>query len=54
MGNQKLFFNVLARHAGNLPGPLSNDTDIARQRQLKSVLRQFGATSMFDHLEITK
>ena len=40
--NQNLSFNVLARHAGNLLGPLSNDTVIARQRQLKGVRRKFG------------
>ena len=50
--NQNLSFNALARHAGNLPGPLSNDTVIARQRQLKGVLRQFGTTSLFEYLEM--
>ena len=50
--NQNLSFNALSRHAGNLPGPLSNDTVIARQRQLKCVLRQFWTTSFFEYLEL--
>ena len=50
--NQKLSFNAIARHASNLPDPLSNDTVIARQSQLKGVLRQFGTTSLFEYLEM--
>ena len=50
--NQNLSFNVLARHAGNLPVPLSNDTVITIQSQLKGVLRQYGTTSLFEYLEM--
>ena len=50
--NQKLSFKAIARHASNLPDPLSNDTVIARQSQLKGVLRQFGTTSLFEYLEM--
>ena len=39
--NQNLSFNALFRHAGNLPGPLPDDTVIARQRQTKTAKRCF-------------
>ena len=39
---------------GGVPGPLSNAVApvIARQRQLKSVLRQHGTLSLFEYLEM--
>ena len=50
--NQNLSFNALARHGGGVPGPLSNAPVIARQRQLKGVLRQYGTLSLFEYLEM--
>ena len=47
--NQNLSFNTLARHAGSLQGPFSNDTIIAIQGRLKCVIRQFGSTSLFEY-----
>ena len=49
--NQNLSLNTLARHAGSLPGPFSNDTIIAIQGRLKCVIRQFGTTSLFEYYE---
>ena len=37
---------------GGVPGPLSNAPVIARQRQLKGVLRQYGTLSLFEYLEM--
>ena len=48
--NQNLSFNALARHGGGVPGPLSNASVIARQRQLKGVLRQYGTLSLFEYI----
>ena len=50
--NQNLSFNALARHGGGVPGPLSNASVIARQRQLKGVLREYGTLSLFEYLEM--
>ena len=52
--NQNLSFNgqwpMLL--LGGVPGPLSNAPVIARQRQLKGVLRQYGTLSLFEYLEM--
>ena len=50
--NQNLTFNSLARQAGNLPGPSSADVVIARQDQLKGVVTNYGATSLFEYLDL--